>query len=107
MGNIWKNEVTMMTSNGNLGYFGHLGLKAPMIAFIFLLLTSSTIGCPQGDALTPVIDATASGLGCLHFNVLQYFTADEAVKYCQGRGTGGRLVEVANIVLWLSILNWF
>ena len=28
----------------------------------------------SGDALTPVIDASASGLGCLHFNVLQYFT---------------------------------
>ena len=30
--------------------------------------------CFIGNALTPVIDATDTGLGCLHFNVLQYFT---------------------------------
>jgi len=68
-----------------------------MLAHLKMVYVQESLFCLQlgsGDALTPVIDASASGLGCLHFNVLQYFTADEAIAFCQGRGTGGRLVEV-------------
>ena len=44
---------------------------------IEMVYVQESLFCLQlgsGDALTPVIDASASGLGCLHFNVLQYFT---------------------------------
>ena len=63
------------------------------LSLLLLLPPALLLACPEGDALHPVIDASGSGLGCLHFNVLAYFSQPEAVTYCSTLGPGGRLVE--------------
>ena len=60
-----------------------------LFIFSIIIPTPAFSTCQEGW-----IDTTSVGLGCLHFDIWNYYTWEEARLYCTEMG--GRLVEIYN-----------
>jgi len=60
-----------------------------LVIFTLILPTPADSACQEGW-----VDATSVGLGCLHFDIWNYYTWEEARLHCVEQGA--RLVEIYN-----------